>query len=73
MSDKKPAIPTYSFRGSSNRLPSAAVDTSVGNALLKESPRYTGTKMKGIATLHKSNAVPVFTDEEIVDISKMRR
>jgi len=34
---------------------------------------YTGTKIKGIATMHKSNAVPVFSDEEAVDISKMRR
>jgi len=34
---------------------------------------YTGTKVKGIATMHKSNAVPVFSDEEAVDISKMRR
>ena len=34
---------------------------------------YTGTKVKGIATMHKSNAVPVFSDEEAVEISKMRR
>jgi hypothetical protein len=34
---------------------------------------YTGTKVKGIATMHKSNAVPVFSDEEAIDISKMRR
>ena len=34
---------------------------------------YTGTKIKGIGTMHKSNAVPIFTDEEAVDISKMRR
>ena len=34
---------------------------------------YTGTKIKGIGTMHKSNAVPVFTDEEAKDISKMRR
>lgn len=34
---------------------------------------YTGTKVKGIATLHKSNGVPVFTDEEAKDISRMRR
>ena len=34
---------------------------------------YTGTKVKGIATLHKSNGVPVFTDQEAIDISKMRR
>ena len=34
---------------------------------------YTGDKIIGIATMHKSNAVPVFSDEEAVDISKMRR
>jgi hypothetical protein len=34
---------------------------------------YTGTKVKGIATLHKSNGVPVFTDQEAKDISSMRR
>jgi hypothetical protein len=44
-----------------------------GNAVLKPSPVYTGTKVKGIATMHKSNAVPVFSDEQAVDISKMRR
>lgn len=44
-----------------------------GNATLKAPKVYTGTKVKGIATMHKSNAVPVFSDEEAVDISKMRR
>lgn len=34
---------------------------------------YTGTKVKGIATMHKSNAVPVFSDEQAVEISRMRR
>ena len=34
---------------------------------------YTGDKIKGIGTMHKSNAVPVFSDEEAVAISKMRR
>ena len=34
---------------------------------------YTGTKIKGIGTMHKSNAVPVFSDEEAKDISSMRR
>ena len=50
-----------------------SVDTGGGNATLKEPKVYTGTKVKGIATMHKSNAVPVFSDEEAVDISKMRR
>ena len=34
---------------------------------------YTGTKVKGIATMHKSNAVPVFSNDEAVEISNMRR
>jgi hypothetical protein len=34
---------------------------------------YTGTAMKGIGTLHKSNAVPIFTDEEARDQASMRR
>ena len=36
-------------------------------------PEYTGTKIKGIGTMHKSNAVPVFSDDEAKDISSMRR
>lgn len=34
---------------------------------------YTGTKIKGIGTMHKSNAVPIFSDEEAIEISRMRR
>jgi hypothetical protein len=34
---------------------------------------YTGTAMKGIGTMHKSNAVPIFSDQEAEDIAKMRR
>lgn len=44
-----------------------------GNATLAAPKVYTGTKVKGIATMHKSNAVPVFSDEEAVEISRMRR
>ena len=48
---------------------------NTGNvAATKASPKvYTGTKVMGIATMHKSNAVPVFNSEEAVEISKMRR
>ena len=34
---------------------------------------YTGDKILGIGTLHKSNAVPVFSNEEAHDIARMRR
>ncbi len=43
------------------------------NTYKKNVMQYTGDKMKGIGTLHKSNAVPIFTDEEAIDIAKMRR
>jgi hypothetical protein len=55
---------------STSHIPSR--DTG-GNATLAPAKIYTGTKVKGIATMHKSNAVPVFSDEEAIDISKMRR
>jgi hypothetical protein len=47
--------------------------TDGGSASLAAPKVYTGTKVKGIATMHKSNAVPVFSDEEAIEISKMRR
>jgi hypothetical protein len=57
-------------RTNTHHIPSR--DTG-GNATLAPAKVYTGTKVKGIATMHKSNAVPVFSDEEAVEISRMRR
>ena len=34
---------------------------------------YTGDKIIGIATMHKSNAVPVFAADTAAEISRMRR
>lgn len=44
-----------------------------GAVASKAIPQYTGTKMLGIGTMHKSNAVPIFTDDEAKSISSMRR
>ena len=49
-----------------------SVDTG-GNATLPPPKVYTGNMVKGIATMHKSNAVPIFSDEEAIDIAHMRR
>lgn len=57
-------------RGSTAHIPSR---NTGGNATLAPTKVYTGTKVKGIATMHKSNAVPVFSDEEAIEISRMRR
>ena len=59
-------------RATSNHLPSRNTGEA-GASTYKASPQYTGTKIKGIGTLHKSNAVPVFSDEEAVEIARMRR
>jgi len=47
--------------------------TPGGDCLVKESIKYTGTKVIGIATMHKSNPVPVFSNEEAIAVSCMRR
>ena len=57
-------------RSNTHDIPSRVTPGSSTAAVHKV---YTGTKVKGIATMHKSNAVPVFSDEEAVEISRMRR
>jgi len=52
----------------------ASRDTGHSGAVkTKGIPQYTGTKIIGIGTMHKSNAVPIFSDEQAVAISNMRR
>jgi len=66
----------YNLTGATDRAGTAhipSLGTGGGVAVLAPAKVYTGTKVKGIATMHKSNAVPVFSDEEAIDISKMRR
>jgi len=44
-----------------------------GGTPKKESLKYTGTLIKGIATMHKSNAVPIINKQQAKDIANMRR
>ena len=50
-----------------------SVDTGWVTCAKPTDKEYTGTKVKGIGTMHKSNAVPIFSDDEAIEISKMRR
>jgi hypothetical protein len=50
-----------------------SLDTNLAYTEKRESMKYTGTLVKGIATMHKSNAVPVIDEEQMKDISRMRR
>jgi len=71
---KAPTLSGYSLSVPAERSTRQykSVDTG-GVATLAPAKVYTGTMVKGIATMHKSNAVPVFSNEEAVDISRMRR
>lgn len=66
-----PSIPRYNYRGMDEKIPSKG--ESVGNAEAVRPQVYTGDQMLGIATMHKSNAVPVFSEQSAKDISSMRR
>lgn len=55
-----------------NDIPSKP-DTVLGAVTVKQTQQYTGDKILGIGTMHKSNAVPIFSNDEAKDISKMRR
>lgn len=57
-----------------NRVDNAkSVDTGYASTAAKKIRAYTGDKMVGISQMHKSNAVPVFNEEAVKDITKMRR
>lgn len=49
-----------------------SLESQSGIALQSETKVYTGNKMVGIATMHKSNAVPVFNLDSAKDISEMK-
>lgn len=64
--------PVMLRRDTGPRIPS--LDTGhKGAVTVKQTPKYTGDKIVGIGTMHKSNAVPIFSDQEAKDISSMRR
>jgi len=54
-------------------IPSLNGGVDSGPALRAPDKVYTGTKIKGIGTMHKSNAVPIFSDDDAVAIAQMRR
>lgn len=63
----------YTLSGRETTRISSRDTGHTGAVRTKDIPQYTGTKIKGIGTMHKSNAVPIFSDEEAVAIATMRR
>lgn len=46
---------------------------TTGACKTKQTPTYTGTKIIGIAVLHKSCLQPIFSQEEAIEVAHMRR
>ena len=77
---KKPEFKTYTpepslamERALEHRDKYPSMDSMAGSTPKKEPNVYTGTLIKGIATMHKSNAVPVMNQKQAEEISKMGR
>lgn len=62
---------TTPYRRETPHYPS--LNSGLGNAYKAPDKIYTGDAMIGIGVLHKSNSVPIFKQEDAIDISKMRR
>lgn len=61
------------YRRETPNIPSLNGGKDMSPAVKAEPKVYTGTLIKGIATMHKSNAVPVLNEEQAKEISSMRR
>lgn len=68
-----PALSNGTRHSPDQPVPKSLGEWIKGPVSSKQTPTYTGTKVLGIGTMHKSNMVPIFSDDEAVDISKMRR
>jgi hypothetical protein len=71
----KPALkgtpmPKYEISNHREKYPSG---DGIGTTYARKENVYTGTLIKGIATMHKSNAVPVIDQKQAIEIANMRR
>ena len=69
----KPFVPKINPRLAELRSAASVPDAHKGAVTVRQTPKYTGDKIVGISTLHKSNAIPVFSKQEAIEVSKMRR
>jgi len=70
----KTYIPSEPMRRETPHIPSRG--NGIGNGFKREANTYSGErKLLGVATMHKSNMVPIFADnkEQAVEIAQMRR
>lgn len=67
----KSPLEATTLRREAPKYPSG--DTYTSFVAPRREKQYTGTLIKGIAVTHKSNLVPVISQEQAEDIAKMRR
>ena len=63
-------LPEYEVSDHRQKYPSG---DGLGVTFARKENTYTGTLIKGIATMHKSNAVPIMNDEQAIEVARMRR
>lgn len=66
-------VPAKTYIRDTPNYPSVTSVPSADSCAKPTRVSYTGTLVKGIATMHKSNAVPIINDQEATDIANMRR
>jgi hypothetical protein len=69
-------VPSYKYgarEGADTASQCASLDSCLNYTEKRETLKYTGTLVIGIAQTHKSNAVPVIDQQQIIDIARMRR
>jgi hypothetical protein len=71
--EAKPTLPTYKTPTWAPQAQYGSAPAKRANTELKPRPQYTGTYVIGIATMHKSNTVPVTNEQAAKDIARMRR
>jgi hypothetical protein len=64
------SVPKYEFSNHREKYPSG---DGIGTTYARKENVYTGTLIKGIATMHKSNAVPIIDQKQAEEIARMRR
>ena len=67
------SAPKFVRPGSMDFKSLPSVGKSVDVATKPNANVYTGDKLVGIATMHKSNIIPIFNTEAAEDVAKMRR
>lgn len=69
----KPEAPKVMRVGATDFKNCKSVETGVQVATKAAEKKYTGTAIVGLATMHKSNIVPIFNEQAAKDVANMRR